>query len=1290
MNTDEQKFSSNLAASYSQASVFYMPNNGMEQQYLLQVRSQAPYPPLMNLQPYMNQQMPYDYSQPFYVPSTFRQNFLMPTYNLQPMNPSAIPIMRSSNDKMNYSYFMLQNENPTNPPENTNPPSTSTVYTQLFFPTAYSMPTSHQASQVPPLMPNQSQSPWTISGSQQSTQIPPTVQHSQIDQQLTLYPSTVASGHNEKQKNTPFVVIDPVSHKPVEIFAQSTTSTVLATTKSSVSTITTVKHSSNESTNTDSVVLDTKSTSDTNNIQKEVYSPRTYADMLVESSRTRKDESDNRIPEVNKRINATSLTSQVTPSQSTTTTTTPIAIINDDKPQATPKQPLRYNRQELLRIRDIFAPLPMPQNLPNLSVVICRCDDNHARYSYADKNSQRHINSSCPRQLSPSNHRSLIHDQTTQNSTSDSSSKTEIRSSTEPSFSYRIENPRRPVDQNKIDTDNKFLHDVRSILNELTSQTYKKLQKKIAALEINCYERLEGLVMILHSKAVNEPQYGFLYAKLCQQFQNTHVNVIDKHGRSKTHQFRQILLIFCQKEFKSDYRQEIEYEKRKLEVEAIKDEKIYREETEKLEEDLIKTKQRKLGNILFIGELFKLTTVTNAMIFDYIEYLLRDKTDEENLESLCQLLRSIGKEIDTRTSQSPTKKYNLEKYYRELDIIAKKQKISARIRFMIQEVIELRQTVSTARPAETKSTVINEIDEQMCERQQCRDQNHSTVISSVQDSHGSGIKQQSSIDQEDRVENRFHVDTLRQLQFNDKQNQEPFTINLAPERTWTNGSGIDKKLEEDHSLAGRSDRPLSGPIQQLKMEIDSSQSSAPYPIHGQLSNELASENSQHDHENASQLVLKTTTDSEINSSINITGTSLMINSREVSHNISCEQSCNSSNGSDVSESISTTSLSTLLDEEKIEARIYSLIDKYTENDSDLTDRSVKEALKDLAAFYIPNLDQQAIIVRELFKNVLEAKPCASKAVGHLLDAALNDNVLSTEAFISGFKMIVKAAPDYAADIPLIWQYIGGIIGAFIGASTSNITLLKPILECVPDHQSKQLFQFIILYAKEFSSQTRIQNFWQSSGFSLNDLLKPDMIDSSFLNEYYWLFDTPHIEQSAQQAKESHSSRTDPQLVQLFTSVNDQSRTATDAEIITYIREHMDPNGKSYIRNIVLSYLEACLINRDPQKKIQEDIAKKRMTILNAIIEHKPEREIQTIYAIQNFVTKLEHPPKMAQLLFDLFYDEECVSKDAFFEWLKHPDQSETEGHAIVVMSTKDFFSWLQHAETKVEEEEEGN
>jgi uncharacterized membrane protein len=65
-------------------------------------------------------------------------------------------------------------------------------------------------------------------------------------------------------------------------------------------------------------------------------------------------------------------------------------------------------------------------------------------------------------------------------------------------------------------------------------------------------------------------------------------------------------------------------------------------------------------------------------------------------------------------------------------------------------------------------------------------------------------------------------------------------------------------------------------------------------------------------------------------------------------------------------------------------------------------------------------------------------------------------------------MFIEVVPDYAVDIPLIWQYIGEIIGAFIGAPSSNMTLLKPILQLIPDAKSNQLFQDIIRYAVEFS------------------------------------------------------------------------------------------------------------------------------------------------------------------------------------------------------------------------------
>lgn len=76
--------------------------------------------------------------------------------------------------------------------------------------------------------------------------------------------------------------------------------------------------------------------------------------------------------------------------------------------------------------------------------------------------------------------------------------------------------------------------------------------------------------------------------------------------------------------------------------------------------------------------------------------------------------------------------------------------------------------------------------EQERERQQRRDQNRNVVIGTAYNSNsqqqyndgrgsrGSGIKQQSNRTEEDRTDNRFNVNSLRQLQSNDKRNQGPF------------------------------------------------------------------------------------------------------------------------------------------------------------------------------------------------------------------------------------------------------------------------------------------------------------------------------------------------------------------------------------------------------------------------------------------------------------------------------------------------------------------------------------
>ena len=43
--------------------------------------------------------------------------------------------------------------------------------------------------------------------------------------------------------------------------------------------------------------------------------------------------------------------------------------------------------------------------------------------------------------------------------------------------------------------------------------------------------------------------------------------------------------------------------------------------------------------------------LTDTIMYDCIEYLLRDKTDEESLECLCRLLRTIGKELEGKAGE---------------------------------------------------------------------------------------------------------------------------------------------------------------------------------------------------------------------------------------------------------------------------------------------------------------------------------------------------------------------------------------------------------------------------------------------------------------------------------------------------------------------------------------------------------------------------------------------------------------------------------------------------------------
>uniref|UniRef100_A0A1A9X3R1 Eukaryotic translation initiation factor 4 gamma 2 n=1 Tax=Glossina brevipalpis TaxID=37001 RepID=A0A1A9X3R1_9MUSC len=105
-------------------------------------------------------------------------------------------------------------------------------------------------------------------------------------------------------------------------------------------------------------------------------------------------------------------------------------------------------------------------------------------------------------------------------------------------------------------------------------------------------------------------------------------------------------------------------------------------------------KQRMLGNVKFIGELNKLDMLSNNVLHQCIIELLdkkkkRTATKEElceDMECLAQLLKTCGKNLDSEQG-----KELMNQYFEKLERRSKSTDYPPRIRFMLKDVIELRE-----------------------------------------------------------------------------------------------------------------------------------------------------------------------------------------------------------------------------------------------------------------------------------------------------------------------------------------------------------------------------------------------------------------------------------------------------------------------------------------------------------------------------------------------------------------------------------------------------------------------
>uniref|UniRef100_H3BG92 Eukaryotic translation initiation factor 4 gamma 2 n=1 Tax=Latimeria chalumnae TaxID=7897 RepID=H3BG92_LATCH len=250
--------------------------------------------------------------------------------------------------------------------------------------------------------------------------------------------------------------------------------------------------------------------------------------------------------------------------------------------------------------------------------------------------------------------------------------------------------PSRSTRRDVNSTTEKERHDaifrkVRGILNKLTPEKFDKLCLELLNVGVDSKLVLKGIILLIVDKALEEPKYSSLYAQLCLRLAEDAPNfdgpsTDGQLGQKQSTTFRRLLISKLQDEFENRTRNVDVYDKRDSPLSSDEEE----------QRGIAKLKM--LGNIKFIGELGKLDLIHESILHKCIKTLLEKKKRVqlkdmgEDLECLCQIMRTVGPRLDHEKAKSL-----MDQYFARMCSLMTNKELPARIRFLLQDTVELRE-----------------------------------------------------------------------------------------------------------------------------------------------------------------------------------------------------------------------------------------------------------------------------------------------------------------------------------------------------------------------------------------------------------------------------------------------------------------------------------------------------------------------------------------------------------------------------------------------------------------------
>uniref|UniRef100_A0A4W4FZT4 Eukaryotic translation initiation factor 4 gamma, 1a n=1 Tax=Electrophorus electricus TaxID=8005 RepID=A0A4W4FZT4_ELEEL len=785
--------------------------------------------------------------------------------------------------------------------------------------------------------------------------------------------------------------------------------------------------------------------------------------------------------------------------------------------------------------------------------------------------------------------------------------------------------PETDEDDPEVAKTQELLRRVRSVLNKLTPQMFQPLMKQVMELTIDTEERLKGVIDLIFEKAISEPNFSVAYANMCRCLMGLKVRTSDKTGA--TVNFRKLLLNRCQKEFEKDKDDDEIFEHKQKELDAASEEEERQRLVEELEDAKDKARRRSLGNIKFIGELFKLKMLTEPIMHDCIVKLLKNH-DEESLECLCRLLSTIGKDLDFEKA-----KPRMDQYFNQMEKIIKERKTSSRIRFMLQDVLDLRRNNWVPRRGDQGPKTIDQIHKE-AELEEHREQIkvQQQLLSKKDSSQGRGGRSGA------------HSSGGRITQPQDEGwNTVPITTKTRPIDT-SRLSKITKfslflcrssssKERNDRDRFERFDRRDSREDRERGLDRNR-------PVVTKRSFSRESDERARGGEG-----------------------------RGATDTVRRVASMTDERGSPKRETAPTpppTPVKPALSEEELDKKSVAIIEEY------LHINDLKEAVQCVQELNSPSL--LFVFVRNGVESTLERSTIAREHMGQLLHRLISNSVLPTEQYHKGLREILEVADDMAIDIPHIWQYLAEIItpmlhegGVHMGQLFREVS--KPLLPI--GKAAVLLVQILNLLCKGLK---KVGALWSEAGLNWKDFLQEDEDVNKFVTE--WKMEFTLGEESE---KPSKKELTPEELSRILDRLIEDK--ASNQRIHDWVEANLDEQkiaSNQFVRALMTSVCQSAIICENPYKVDVEQITQRAKLLQKYLLNEQ--KELQALYALQALMVRLEQPANLLRTFFDTLYDEDVIKEEAFYKWESSKDPTEQVGKGVALKSVTAFFTWLREAE----------